>query len=101
MTRDVDTAESAQLLADRWLGPPQGLGGAAHAARAYRGDEAAQGEDILDCSLLRRIASGIVVTPEGEALLPLAERTLALNDEAQAHVRSRAGRGGGRRRIGL
>src|SRR5260370_2814978 len=58
-------------------------------------------EDILDCSLLRRSASGVVVTPEGEAFLPLAERILALNDEAQAHVRSRAGRGGGRRRIGL
>src|SRR3989475_4059810 len=58
-------------------------------------------EDILDCSLLRRIASGVVMTPEGEAFLPLAERILALNDEAQAHVRSRAGRGGGRRRIGL
>ena len=58
-------------------------------------------EDILDCSLLRRSARGVVVTPEGEAFLPLAERILALNDEAQAHVRSRAGRGGGRRRIGL
>jgi DNA-binding transcriptional LysR family regulator len=58
-------------------------------------------EDILDCSLLHRTANGVVMTPEGEALLPLAERILALNDEAQAHVRSRAGRGGGRRRIGL
>src|SRR5262245_25497319 len=58
-------------------------------------------EDILDCSLLRRSASGVVMTAEGEAFLPLAERILALNDEAQAHVRSRAGRGGGRRRIGL
>jgi len=45
-------------------------------------------EDILDCSLLRRIASGVVMTPEGEAFLPLAERILALNDEAQAHVRA-------------
>src|SRR5262249_13227542 len=31
---------------DRWLGPPQDLGGAAHAARAYRGDEAAQGGGV-------------------------------------------------------
>jgi DNA-binding transcriptional LysR family regulator len=58
-------------------------------------------EDILNCSLLRRIASGVVMTPEGEAFLPLAERILALNDEAQAHLRGRAGRGSRRRRIGL
>src|SRR5262245_8358769 len=58
-------------------------------------------EDILDCSLLRRTASGVVMTPEGESLLPLAERILALNDEAQAHVKSRAVAAGGRRRIGL
>src|SRR5260370_19040564 len=58
-------------------------------------------EDILDCSLLRRSASGVVMTPEGEAFLPLAERILALNDEAQAHVRSRAGWGGRLQRIGF
>src|SRR5262245_8745950 len=58
-------------------------------------------EDILDCTLLRRTSSGVVVTGEGESFLPLAERILALNDEAQAHVKSRAAAAGGRRRIGL
>src|SRR5215469_8509120 len=28
---------------------------------------------ILDCYLLRRTASGVMMTPEGEAFLPLAE----------------------------
>jgi DNA-binding transcriptional LysR family regulator len=56
-------------------------------------------EDILGRPVVRRIATGVALTPEGEALLPLAERILALNDEAQRHVRGRGA--GGRRRIGM
>jgi DNA-binding transcriptional LysR family regulator len=56
-------------------------------------------EDVLGRRVVRRIATGIELTPEGESLLPLAERILALNDEAQRHVRSRTA--GGRRRIGM
>lgn len=56
-------------------------------------------EDILGCQVVRRVASGVELTPEGESLLPLAERILALNDEAQRHMRDRAA--GVRRRIGM
>ena len=56
-------------------------------------------EDVLGHRVVRRIATGVELTPEGESLLPLAEQILALNDEAQRHVRSRAA--GGRRRIGM
>jgi DNA-binding transcriptional LysR family regulator len=56
-------------------------------------------EDVLGRRLVRRIATGVVPTPEGETLLPLAERILALSDEAQRHVRGRAA--SGRRRIGM
>src|SRR5438477_171029 len=58
----------------------------------------------VDTAALRCFVSAVRMGSMGraaEALLPLAERILALNDEAQAHVRSRAGSGGGRRRIGL
>jgi len=41
------------------------------------------------------------MTAEGEAFLPLAERILALNDEAHAHVRRRASAAFRTRRIGL
>jgi DNA-binding transcriptional LysR family regulator len=58
-------------------------------------------EDILGCSLVRRAARGVTLTPEGEAFLPLAERILALSEEAQAHVRSRASATVRRKRIGL
>jgi len=56
-------------------------------------------EDILGRAMVRRIATGVELTPEGESLLPLAERILALNDEAQRHVRGRGA--SGRRRIGM
>jgi DNA-binding transcriptional LysR family regulator len=56
-------------------------------------------EDVLGQRLVRRIATGVALTPEGESLLPLAERILALNDEAERHVRGRAT--SGRRRIGM
>jgi DNA-binding transcriptional LysR family regulator len=56
-------------------------------------------EDVLGRCVVRRIPTGIELTPEGESLLPLAERILALSDEAQRHVRGRAA--GGRRRIGM
>jgi DNA-binding transcriptional LysR family regulator len=56
-------------------------------------------EDVLGRRVVRRIARGIELTREGELLLPLAERILALNDEAQRQVRSRVA--GGRRRIGM
>ncbi len=58
-------------------------------------------EDILGCRLVRRSARGVNTTVEGEALLPLAERILALNDEAQVHIRTRASATVRRRRIGL
>ena len=58
-------------------------------------------EDILGHRLVRRTTRGVIMTAEGEAFLPLAERILALNDEAQAHVRSRASATVRRRRIGL
>jgi DNA-binding transcriptional LysR family regulator len=58
-------------------------------------------EDVLGCRLLRRTAQGVVMTAEGEAFLPLAERILALNDEAQVHVRGRASVTVQRRRIGI
>lgn len=58
-------------------------------------------EDILGCRLVDRTARGVTMTPEGEAFLPLAQRILALNDEAQAHVRSRASTTVHRKRIGL
>ena len=41
-----DIFQSANLLADRGLSAPQGLGGAAHAAGADGGDEAAQGGGV-------------------------------------------------------
>jgi|SRR5579863_7257814 len=56
-------------------------------------------EDVLGRPLVRRVATGVVPTPEGESLLPLAERILALSDEAQRQVRGRAAIG--RRRIGM
>lgn len=101
MTRDVDTAALRCFVSTVRTGS---MGRAAKALdRTQPGisQQIRRLEDILDCSLLRRTASGVVMTPEGEALLPLAERILALNDEAQAHVRSRAGKGGGRLRVGL
>src|SRR6266705_65029 len=101
MSRDVDTAALRCFVTAVRTGS---MGRAAEALGRTQpaiSQQIRRLEDILDCSLLRRIASGVVMTPEGEAFLPLAERILALNDEAQAHVRSRAGRGGGRRRIGL
>src|SRR6266436_5155274 len=101
MTRDVDTAALRCFVTAVRTGS---MGRAAEVLGRTQpaiSQQLRRLEDILDCSLLRRIARGVVVTPEGEAFLPLAERILALNDEAQAHVRSRAGRGGGRRRIGL
>jgi DNA-binding transcriptional LysR family regulator len=58
-------------------------------------------EDILGSRLVRRTARGVVMTAEGEAFLPLAERILALSDEAQSHVRNRALATVRRRRIGL
>jgi DNA-binding transcriptional LysR family regulator len=58
-------------------------------------------EDMLGYRLVRRSTRGVTLTSEGEAFLPLAERILALNDEAQAHVRSRASAKVRRRRIGL
>src|SRR5258706_10533398 len=58
-------------------------------------------EDVLGCRLLRRTAQGVVMTAEGEAFLPLAERILALNAEAQVHVRGRASVTVQRRRIGI
>src|SRR6266436_6257337 len=101
MARDVDTAALRCFVTAVRTGS---MGRAAEALGRTQpaiSQQVRRLEDILDCSLLRRSARGVVVTPEGEAFLPLAERILALNDEAQAHVRSRAGRGGGRRRIGL
>jgi DNA-binding transcriptional LysR family regulator len=101
MTRDVDTAALRCFVTAVRAGS---MGRAAEVLGRTQpaiSQQVRRLEDILDCSLLRRSARGVVVTPEGEAFLPLAERILALNDEAQAHVRSRAGRGGGRRRIGL
>jgi len=58
-------------------------------------------EDILGYRLVRRTPRGVSMTAEGEAFLPLAERILALNEEPQAHVRSRASSTVRRRRIGL
>ena len=58
-------------------------------------------EDVLGYRLVRRTARGVVTTAEGEALLPLAERILALNDEAHAHLRSRSSATLVRRRIGI
>src|SRR5215831_6126074 len=101
MTRDVDTAALRCFVTAVRTGS---MGRAAEVLGRTQpaiSQQLRRLEDILDCSLLRRSASGVVMTPEGEAFLPLAERILALNDEAQAHVRSRAGRGGGRKRIGL
>src|SRR3984893_5881271 len=101
MTREVDTAALRCFVTAVRAGS---MGRAAEALRRTQpaiSQQVRRLENILDCSLLRRSARGVVVTPEGEAFLPLAERILALNDAAQAHVRSRAGRGGGRRRIGL
>src|SRR5262249_14629413 len=101
MTRDVDTAALRCFVTAVRTGS---MGRAAEVLGRTQpaiSQQLRRLEDILDCSLLRRSASGVVMTPEGEAFLPLAERILALNDEAQAHVRSRAGRDGGRRRIGL
>src|SRR5262249_3908037 len=101
MTRDVDTAALRCFVTAVRSGS---MGRAAEVLGRTQpaiSQQVRRLEDILDCSLLRRSASGVVMTAEGEAFLPLAERILALNDEAQAHVRSRAGRGRGRRRIGL
>jgi DNA-binding transcriptional LysR family regulator len=56
-------------------------------------------EDILGHRLVRRIATGVELTSEGESFLPLAERILSLNDDAQRHIRERVA--GGRRRIGM
>lgn len=58
-------------------------------------------EDILGYRLVRRMARGVATTVEGEAFLPLAERILALNDEAQAHVRYRMSATARRRRIAI
>jgi DNA-binding transcriptional LysR family regulator len=58
-------------------------------------------EDVLGCRLLRRTARGVVMTAEGEAFLPLVERILALNDEAQIHVRSRISATVRQRRVGI
>jgi DNA-binding transcriptional LysR family regulator len=41
------------------------------------------------------------MTTEGEAFLPLAERILALNDQAQVHLRSRVSATAPRRRVGI
>jgi len=38
--------------------------------------------------LLRRTEQGVVMKAEGEAFMPLADRILAWNDEAQVHVRA-------------
>ncbi|PIE11546.1 MAG: LysR family transcriptional regulator [Rhodobacterales bacterium] len=38
-------------------------------------------EEILDAPLLERLGRGVVLTPDGEALLPQARRMLELNDE--------------------
>src|SRR5215831_15643512 len=100
MTRDVDTA------ALRCFVTAVRAGSMGRAAEVLGRTQPAISQQLrrledIECSLLRRSASGVVMMAEGEAFLPLAERILALNDEAQAHVRSRAGRGGGRRRIGL
>src|SRR5256885_450774 len=96
MTKDVDTAILRCFVSAVRTGS---MGRAAEALGRTQpaiSQQIRRLEDILDCSLLRRSASGVVMTPEGEAFLPLAERILALNNEAQAHVRSRAGRSGGR-----
>lgn len=58
-------------------------------------------EDILGYRLVRRTTQGVLTTAEGEAFLPLAERILALNEEAYAHVHRRAATSIGRRRIGI
>jgi DNA-binding transcriptional LysR family regulator len=101
MTRDVDTGALRCFVSAVRTGS---MGRAAQTLARTQpaiSQQIRRLEDILACSLLRRTASGVTMTPEGEVFLPLAERILALNDEAQAHVRSRAGKTGGRRRIGL
>src|SRR5262249_15913507 len=97
MTRDVDTAALRCFVTAVRVGRMGRGGEGVGRTQPAISQQVRRLEDILDCSLLRRSASGVAMTPEGEAFLPLAERILALNDEAQAHVRSRAGRGGGRR----
>jgi DNA-binding transcriptional LysR family regulator len=84
MARDVDTAALRCFVTAVRAGT---MGRAAEALGRTQpaiSQQVRRLEDILDCSLLRRSASGVVMTPEGEAFLPLAERILALNDEAQA-----------------
>src|SRR5258707_1821534 len=99
MARDVDTAALRCFVTAVRTGS---MGRAAEALGRTQpaiSQQVRRLEDILDCSLLRRSARGVVVTPEAEAFLPLAERILALNDPTQSHLRSRAGRAGGRRHI--
>lgn len=101
MTIDVDTAALRCFVGTVRTGS---MGRAAKAlGRTQPGisQQIRRLEDIFDCSLLRRTATGVVTTPEGEAFLPLAERILALNDEAQAHVRGYAGRSRAQLRVGL
>ncbi|HXQ65580.1 MAG TPA: LysR family transcriptional regulator [Alphaproteobacteria bacterium] len=101
MTKDMDTA------ALRCFATAVRTGSMGRAAEALERTQPAISqqirrlEDILGCRLVRRTARGVIMTAEGEAFLPLAERILALNDEAQAHVRSRASATVRRRRIGL
>jgi DNA-binding transcriptional LysR family regulator len=101
MSRDVDTAALRCFVSTVRAGS---MGRAAKdLGRTQPGisQQIRRLEDILDCSLLRRTATGVVATPEGDALLPLAERILALNDEAQVHLRKYAGRSRGQLRVGL
>src|SRR5215468_2040649 len=101
MTRDVDTAALRCFVTAVRIGS---MGRAAEALGRTQpaiSQQIQRLEDILGYRLVRRTARGVVVTAEGEAFLALAERILALNDEARAHVRSRASEKVRRRRIGL
>src|SRR5215469_14148226 len=69
MTRDVDTAALRCFVTAVRAGS---MGRAAEVLGRTQpaiSQQVRRLEDILDCSLLRRSASGVAVTPEGEAFL--------------------------------
>src|SRR5262245_13203129 len=91
-TRDVDTGALRCFVSAVRTGSmgraAEALGGTQPEVR----QEIRRREASLGCTLLRRTSSGVVVTGEGESFLPLAERILALNDEAGPCEESRGGR---------
>jgi DNA-binding transcriptional LysR family regulator len=101
MTADVDTASLRCFISTVREGSMGKAAKALGRTQPAISQQIRRLEDLIGCSLLRRAASGVMMTAEGEAFLPLAERIIALSDEAQAHVRNRARAAVGRRRIGL